>query len=152
MEKVNIEPFLVMGIEVRTTNENQKAAQDIVLLWQRFFGEQLLMQIPNRIDDTIYCLYTDYEGDHTQPYTTIIGCRVNSLESVPENMTARSFHGGSYIRMTVKGNLADNIVINQWYNIWNMDLDRAYTVDFEVFGNKAQDPTQTEVDIFIAVK
>jgi predicted transcriptional regulator YdeE len=33
-----------------------------------------------------------------------------------------------------------------------MDLDRSYTADFEIYGEKAQNPENAEVDIFIAVK
>ncbi len=33
-----------------------------------------------------------------------------------------------------------------------MDMDRAFTADFEVYGEKAQNPSDAEVDIFIAVK
>ena len=33
-----------------------------------------------------------------------------------------------------------------------MDLDRSYTADFEIYDEKAQNPENAEVDIFIAVK
>jgi predicted transcriptional regulator YdeE len=33
-----------------------------------------------------------------------------------------------------------------------MDLDREYSADFEVFGEKAQNPQHAEIDILIAVK
>jgi predicted transcriptional regulator YdeE len=39
MQRVKIEPFMSIGIDVRTTNEGQKAGQDIALLWQRFLSE-----------------------------------------------------------------------------------------------------------------
>ena len=37
----------IIGISVRTTNQNEQAMQDIGNLWQRFFSEQLLAKIPN---------------------------------------------------------------------------------------------------------
>ncbi|HAO28726.1 MAG TPA: AraC family transcriptional regulator, partial [Chryseobacterium indologenes] len=63
-----------------------------------------------------------------------------------------SFDGGDYIKFTTKGDLAKDLVINEWLKIWEMDMDRAFTADFEVYGEKAQNPSDAEVDIFIAVK
>lgn len=152
MNNVKVEPFKVIGIEVRTTNENEQAAKDIPVLWEKFMKENLLNNIPNKIDNTIYSIYTEYEKDHTKPYTTLLGCKVESLENIPEGMVGKSFDGGDYIRFTAKGNLAEGLVINEWLKIWNMDLGRTFTADFEIYGEKAQDPSDAEVDILIAVK
>lgn len=151
MEKVMVEPFYIIGLGVKTTNADGKGAQDIASLWQKFMYENILEKIPNKVDPTIYCVYTDYEGDYTQPYLTLLGCKVKSLDEVPEGLTAKSFDGGSYLKMTAKGDMSQGLVINQWTKIWNMDLDRAYTADFEVFGQKAQNPADAEIDFFIAV-
>ncbi len=151
MEKVTVEPFYIIGLSVKTTNAEGKGAQDIASLWQKFMYENILEKIPNKVDPTIYSIYTDYEGDYTQPYLTLLGCKVKSLDEVPEGLTAKSFDGGSYIKMTAKGDLSKGLVINQWTKIWNTDLDRAYTADFEVFGQKAQNPADAEIDFFIAV-
>lgn len=43
------------------------------------------------------------------------------------------------------------IVFEAWLEIWNLDIPRAYTADFEVYGEKTQNPADAEVDIFIAV-
>jgi len=63
----------IVGISVRTTNQNGQAMQDIGNLWQRFFSEQLLAKIPNKVSDAIYSIYTDYQKDYTEPYTCIVG-------------------------------------------------------------------------------
>ena len=76
MQTVIIEPFKIIGISIQTTNENNQASKDIAALWGRFMEENLLTKIPNKACSDIYSLYTSYEGDHTQPYTTILGCRV----------------------------------------------------------------------------
>nr|WP_255534858.1 effector binding domain-containing protein [Pedobacter sp. SYSU D00535] len=77
-----IEEFYVVGLSVRTTNENNQAARDIPELWSRFFSENVLAGIPNRSGDAVYSLYTEYELDFTKPYTCIIGCRVNSIADI----------------------------------------------------------------------
>lgn len=152
MNNVKIEPFKVIGIAVRTTNEDDQAAKDIPVLWEKFMQENVLENIPNKIDKTIYSIYTDYEKDHTKPYTTLLGCKVESLDHIPEGMIGKAFEGGDYIQFTAKGNLKEGLVINEWLKIWNMDLPRIFTADFERYGEKAQNPSDAEVDILIAVK
>ncbi|MGN7863379.1 GyrI-like domain-containing protein [Chryseobacterium sp. 22458] len=152
MNNMKVEPFKVIGIAVRTTNENNQAAKDIPLLWEKFIREEILTAIPNKVDTAVYSIYTDYEKDHTKPYTTILGCKVENLDHIPEGMVGKSFEGGNYIRFTPKGNLAEGLVINEWNKIWTMDLGRAFTADFEIYGEKAQNPSDAEVDILIAVK
>lgn len=152
MDKVRIEPFQVIGISVRTTNENGQAAKEIADLWDRFMNEKILEAIPNKTDSHVYSIYTDYEGDHTKPYTAILGCKVGSLEDIPDGMMGKSFEGGNYVKLSAKGNLMKGLIVNKWAEIWEMDLDRAFTTDFEVFGEKAQNPADAEIDFLIALK
>lgn len=151
MDKVSIAPFHIIGISVRTTNENNQAAVDIGGLWNWFMEEQVLAAIPNKIDHTVYSIYTDYESDHTRPYTTILGCKVSSLDTIPEGMVGHTVAGGDYLKFSPKGNLMEGLVINKWIEIWQMELGRAFTSDFEMYGEKAQNPADAEVDILIAV-
>ncbi|WES99425.1 GyrI-like domain-containing protein [Chryseobacterium arthrosphaerae] len=152
MNNMKVEPFKVIGIAVRTTNENNQAAKDIPALWEKFISEDILNAIPGKIDNAVYSIYTDYEKDHTKPYTTVLGCKVENLDHIPEGMVGKSFEGGNYIRFTPKGNLAEGLVINEWNKIWNMDLGRIFTADFEIYGEKAQNPSDAEIDILIAVE
>lgn len=152
MNNVKIEPFKVIGISVRTTNENGQAGKDIPVLWEKMISENIVNSIPNKIDNTIYSIYTDYEKDHTKPYTTVFGCKVENLDNIPEGMVGYSFDGGEYLKFVPKGDLSKGLVINEWLKIWEMGLNRTFTADFEVYGEKAQNPSDAEVDIFIAVK
>ncbi|UUW07274.1 GyrI-like domain-containing protein [Flavobacterium plurextorum] len=152
MNKVKIEPFKVIGISVKTTNENNQAAKDIADLWGKFMNDKILEAIPNKIDNTVYSIYTDYESDHTKPYSTILGCRVENLNNIPNGMIGKSFDGGNYVKLSAKGDLMKDLIINKWLEIWKMNLNRAFTADFEVFGEKAQNPSDAEIDFLIAVK
>ena len=147
MQKINI-----VGISTRTSNNNGEAARDIPALWGRFMSEGITKLIPKKIDETIYCLYTDYEKDHTAPYTTILGCAVRSLDEIPNGMIGKTIEVANYQQFTAKGNISEGIVFNEWVKIWNTDLNRAYTTDFEMYGAKAVNPENAEVDIFIALK
>jgi len=86
MKTGNLGAFNIIGIPVRTSNENGKSAQDIDALWEKFMSENIVGQIPNKISQNVYSVYTDYEGDYTQPYTTLLGCKVTSLEEIPKGM------------------------------------------------------------------
>jgi len=153
MQKVKIESFKIIGISVRTTNENDQGAKDIPALWGKFMNEQTLPAIPNRVDDTVYCLYAEYEGDETKPYTTILGCKVTSLDVIPEGMIGKAFDGGDYLKTTAKGDITQDLVIDKWSEIWQSKLDRSYSVDFEVYEqNRILNPLDAEVDFYIAVK
>ena len=146
-----LDSFMVIGISTRTTNENNQAATDIPALWQRFIGEQTMGKIPNKTGDSLYCIYTEYEKDHTRPYTTVLGCAVENLESIPDGMTGVTIGQANYEKFEAKGNLAEGAVFNEWTRIWNTDLKRAYTADFEVYDEKSADMANAVVDIFIAV-
>ena len=145
------EPFYIVGISVRTTNENQQAAKDIPALWQRFMSENIAEQIPNKLSNEVYAVYTDYESDYTKPYTTIIGCKVNEIGTISEGLVVKKIEAPKYKKYVAKGDLANNIVYNKWLEIWDEEINRAYTSDYEIYGAKASDSTNAEVEIFIGV-
>ncbi len=152
MEKTNIETFKIIGISVRTTNINGQGAKEIAELWGEFLSENILNKIPNKVNDTIYSLYTEYEGDHTKPYTAILGCKVNNLKEIPKGMKGKSVDGGNYVKTSAKGDLMKGLIVNHWSKIFEMELDRAFTTDFEVFGTKAQNPKDAEVEFYVSIK
>jgi len=147
-----IQKFNVIGISVRTTNENGQSGKDIPALWSQFMTEEIQSKIPNKVSENLFCIYTDYEKDHTKPYTTILGCKVESLDVVPENMIGKTIESANYKELIAKGNLSEGIVFNKWLEIWNSDLDRSFTADFEVYGEKTQNPEKAEVAIYIALQ
>jgi predicted transcriptional regulator YdeE len=151
MHTQKIGTFNVVGIAVRTTNENGQSAKDITALWQRFMSENIAGKIQHKTGNDIYCIYTDYEKDHTRPYTTILGCKVTSLNDIPTGMTGKTINEAVYTNHTVEGNILQGLIFDEWIKIWNSNLPRAFTSDFEVYGIKAQNPEDAVVDIFIAV-
>ena len=114
--------------------------------------EGIAGKIPNKSGNSIYCIYTEYEKDHTKPYTAILGCKVDNLDTIPNGMVGKIFNEANYAKRLAKGNILQGMVFNEWTKIWNADLERTFTADFEVYGEKAQNPENAEVDIFIAVK
>lgn len=151
-DQTSVARFYIAGIAVRTTNENGQATRDIPALWSRFFSDQVMAAIKDRMSDALYCVYTDYEGDFTKPYTTILGCRVKDLTQIPAGLTGKCIEGGTYTTFVAKGKLAEQIVYKEWSAIWNSDLPRSYVSDFEIYGEKANDPDAAEVPIFIGLR
>lgn len=151
MQQEQMEGFYLTGITVRTNNTSGAAAKDIPALWQRFFEEQISDKIPHKLDEAFYCVYTNYEGDYTQDYTTLLGCRTSSLEDIPEGMEGLTIATANYARFEAKGKMEDGFVFNKWTEIWQAGLERAYTADFEVyqFNGNAE---ELVVPIFIALQ
>ncbi|MCE7990532.1 MAG: AraC family transcriptional regulator [Roseivirga sp.] len=151
MQNVTIEPFHIIGIAIRTTNENNQAAEEIAGLWGRFLNDNILEAIPNKVDNTVYSLYTDYEGNHTQPYTAILGCSVISLDDIPQGMVGKSIDRGNYVKISAKGDLTKGLIVREWTKIWQLELNRAFTADFEVFDKNEKNPMDARVDFLVAV-
>lgn len=152
MDKQTLKSFYVIGIAVRTSNENGQAGKDIPALWNQFMSEKIMEKIPNKVDHTVYSIYTEYEADYTKPYTTVLGCKVSNLDTIPAGMKGIVISEGEYFRCTAKGNMMEGMVYNEWTKIWNSDIPRSYTTDFEVYGEKAQNPEYAEVDIFLSLQ
>lgn len=152
MTNTKKEELTVVGISTRTSNQNGKATKDIPGLWQKFMAENVSEKLSNKVDDTIYALYTDYEGDHTQPYTLTIGYSVSNLDNIPEDMTVKIVPEANYAKFLAKGDLTKDAVINKWMEIWNTNLNRSYTTDIEIYDDRAKDPTDGEAEILISVK
>lgn len=150
---VTINEFKIIGISVRTTNKDYQSAQDIGKLWQQFYMENLFEKIPNKLNSDIYSIYTDYKSDFTDEYTTIIGVQVSSLENIPAGLIGRQFPSDNFVKYTAKG-LMPEAVAKTWTTIWERDkeLNRKYTYDFEVYGEKSQNGENSEVEIYIASK
>lgn len=145
-----LDTFKIIGISVRTTNENGQAAIDIPALWNRFFTEGIPAKIAAKLSEDLYCVYTDYEKDHTKPYTTLLGYKVQSNAVVPDGLTEKTIGAQQYDVKPAKGKMAEGFVFKAWQEIWASDMPRAYTADFEIYGAKAPDPENAEIDIYIA--
>ncbi len=144
--------FKIIGISVRTTNKNNQSQQDLGKLWNKFFSENIIDKIPNKVSSNIITIYTDYKSDYTDDYTTIIGIPVSALDEIPNGLIGREFEAENFEKYTAKGEMP-NAIMNTWIDIWRRDKDlkRKYTYDFEVYGPKSQNGKDSEVEIYIAM-
>jgi predicted transcriptional regulator YdeE len=145
--------FKIIGISTRTTNKNNQSQQDLTNLWGQFYTHNIFDKIPNKVSDNILSIYTDYKSDFTDEYTTIIGVPVSTLDEIPTELIGREFSADNFQKIVAKGEMP-NAVVNVWLDIWKRDeeLDRKYSYDFEVYGQKSQNGENSEVEIYIAKK
>lgn len=144
--------FKIIGISTRTSNKNNQAQEDLGNLWGRFFAENILEKIPNKLSSEILAIYTDYKSDYTEEYTTIIGVPVTTLEEIPSGLIGREFPSDNFQKFTAKGEMP-KAVIDVWVTIWQRDqeLKRKYSYDFEVYGPNSQNGENSEVEIYLSV-
>jgi predicted transcriptional regulator YdeE len=131
-ENVELDEFLVIGISVRTMNQNGQSQKDIGELWGKFMGENIAAKIPDKTSNNIYCIYTDYESDFTGAYTTVLGCRVGSIINIPEGLIAKKILASEYRVYRSTGKLPYS-VLHTWKAIWDSDVKRKYLADFDVY-------------------
>lgn len=145
--------FKIIGVSVRTSNQNNQAATDLPKLWQQFFEAEVLENTPNKISNDVLSIYTDYESDFTGAYTTIIGVMVDTLDEVPQGLLGREFGPDKFDVFTAAGEMP-MAVVNTWNEIWqkDKDLNRKYNYDFEVYGAESQQGANSKVAIYISVK
>lgn len=145
--------FKIIGIATRTTNKDNKSQKDLEKLWGQFYAEKIVEKVSNKISNEIISIYTDYKSDYTEDYTTIIGVLVSSIDKVPNGLVGREFPSENFQKFIAKGEMP-NAVVKTWIEIWKKDkeLNRKYTYDFEVYGEKSQDRENSEVEIYIAVE
>ena len=143
-----LEEIKVIGIKARTSND--AASDEIPKLWQKFFTEGIKDKIPNKISSDILSLYTEYESDYTKPYTIIICCKVKDFSDVPEGMVSKIIPASKFAVFTAKGKMPDELV-KTWQHIWNSDLERTYTGDFDVYTEKYSSD-EPEAEVYVAIK
>lgn len=142
------EKFFI-GLELRTNNE--ECALAMPAHKDRFFKENILLKISNKINGNILALYTDYEGDETKPYSWILGCEVSSLEQVPEGLVGKVIPESNYAVFTTQGEFPQGLIA-AWQEIWKSNLSRTYTNDFEVYRSDFDPQQNPEVKVYIAIE
>lgn len=137
-----------IGLELRTNNEECSLAMPAHK--ERFFKENILAKIPNKINGNILALYTDYEGDHTKPYSWILGCEVSSLDKVPADLVGKEIPASKYAIFTTQGVFPQGLIA-AWQAVWKSNLPRSYTSDFEVYHSDFDPQTNPQVKVYIAI-
>lgn len=143
--------MIVVGIECRTSNAPNAGPNDIPKHWARFQQENIIDQIPNKVSNEVIALYCDYDGDYTQPYSFVLGCCTNILDDIPAGMVAKLVPAGSYAVFSSTGEYPKSL-INTWGKIWQTNLKRTYTGDYEIYKKEFNPANSKGLDVLIAVE
>lgn len=156
----NLPSIKLMGLTVRTNNASEmdpKTAK-IAPTVTTYFSEKWAERIPHRVAPfTTYSAYTQYESDMMGDYTYFIGEAVSSFDEVPEGFSTFEIPAQTYEVFTDGPGAMPNVCIQMWKHIWELSLGdlknkRSYVADFEIYDERAQDPNNTSLDIYIGVK
>lgn len=158
-EMINKSEIKLIGITVRTNNKNEMDPQTSKIgeLVGHYFGQNIAAQIPNHANPGVtLSVYTDYDSNEHADYTYFIGEEVSSFDNIPSNLEKITIPATKYAKFTTPVGKMPEVVINAWQEIWKMrssDLggDRAYIADYELYDQRAMDPANTSLDIYIGV-
>lgn len=143
-EVVNLEQKIVVGVSAMTENSDPEMGNVIGGLWEKLYGGGVNAVIKNKVNEYAIGLYSDYAGDR---YCVTAGNEVSRAEN-PE-LTVKTIPAGKYAKFSVHGHM-ERAVAEAWASIWQMDLDRSFTGDFEEYLNC--DFENCDIDIYVALR
>jgi len=153
-----VQSFTVVGITARTSNAKEMTPAGVIgKLWGRLMQENLLEKIPNRADENTVAVYTDYTSDKNGEYTFILGAKVSRDSEIPSGMVAKKIPAGKYAVFTSERGPASKVVPEIWQKINALPRsspggDRTYRSDFEVYDERARNPQDAVVDVYLGIR
>ncbi len=148
-EVVQLEEKKVVGLQIRTSNDDPNMGNKIGMTWEKFFAEGLYAQIPHKKNDKTIGLYTHYEFGVKGEYDVVVCCEVEDTENLPEKFNLATIPSGSYAKFIVRGHV-QKAVADFWTKFWTMDLDRKFSSDFEEYQG-GEDMENAEIHIYISL-
>lgn len=146
------QPIYVVGLSVRTSNENQQSFQDIPALWGKFMSQGITDKVKNKLNDNIYVVYTNFEHEgvnNSGMYTTYIGCAVAKDDVEQPDLVSTMVPAGEYRHFAVADNNPENVG-PEWQKIWAMPAAEkanwSFKAEYECYHANG------EIDIFIGLR
>ena len=152
------DPIVVAGFQIRTTNARELSGESqIRALWQRFFLDNLATQIPNRTNDSLYAVYSNYQSDENGEYDYLLGAPVTGVDHLPAGMTYAAIATGEYAIITTEKGPVVQVMQQAWRHIWTISAEelggkRAFLTDYEIYDHRATNPTNAQVEIHLGLK
>ena len=143
-EIVTLPEKIVVGVSATTSNNDPEMGKVIGGLWEKLYQGGVNAAIKNKVNESAIGLYSDYAADS---YCVTAGNEVSTAEN-PE-LTVKIIPAGKYAKFSVHGHM-ERAVAQAWGEIWQMDLPRSFTGDFEEYLNSNFE--NCDIDIYIALK
>ncbi len=154
---MQIPEIKLVGLSVRTSTKDQIDNNTIGNTVTKYFSDAIANQIENRtLPGKTYCVYTDYESNEYGAYTYFIGEEVTEIDTASNDLSTLIIPAQNYIKFTSESGAMPNVCISLWLKIWAMNKSefghgRAYIADFEVYDERAIDPQNTVLDIYVGI-
>lgn len=143
-EIVTLKEKIVVGVSATTSNNDPKMGEIIGGLWEKLYQGGVNAAIKNKVNEYAIGLYSDYKNDN---YCVMAGNEVSKVNN--EEFTVKIIPAGKYAKFSVHGHM-ERAVAEAWGEIWQVDLNRSFTGDFEEYLNSDFD--NADIDIYIALK
>lgn len=140
-------PILVIGIELKTSNK--EAFQTIPPFWQKFYQEEILKKIPNKVSKDVFAVYTKFENEgqnNEGVYSFIIGAQVKNLDDVPAGFVTTTMPASRRAVFSVEAGHPEKVG-EKWIKIWKRnDLKKTFISEYERYSESG------EIDIYVGIK
>ena len=126
-------------------------------LLARYQSENIAKQIPHKQHSGVtYSVYTNYNSNELGDYTYFVGEEVSMTYDIPKSLTLLTIPASQYQKFTTEPGKMPGVVIEAWQQIWAMTREelggvRNFVADFEIYDQKACDPSNAIVDIYIGI-
>ena len=150
----------LVGISVRTSLQNE--LNPVTAKITPTVGRYMMEDIPSKIrgrknPGIIHCCYHEYEDEYRAGYTFFIGEEVETFTNQEKGLSNLLIPAGHYTKFTTESGPMPLVIIGAWQKIWMMGEDnlggkRRYAVDFEIYDERAKDPQNTIVDIYLGLQ
>lgn len=147
-----VEPIDVIGVELRTTNDNCRAFEDIPPFWESFMKNNMVTKIPNKQSDDVYAIYTNFENqgkNNKGMYSLIIGCAVKTGTKNSEGFAKVKIPTGQYRIFPVPKSRPDKVG-EVWQDIWAIPDSEKKNWRFECEFERYH--PSGDIDIYIGLK
>jgi len=160
-ERVEFEGLTLIGLTVRTHNKNETNPETskIGAIAGSYWGNQIANGFKDRVNPGVtYAVYTEFESDETGEYTYFIGEEIKSPDKQDQSkFTPLVIPAGAYQKFTTEPGKMPDIVIASWQKILQMRQEelggqRKYLADFEIYDQRASNPNNSVIDIYIGIE
>ncbi len=141
---VQLEEKIIVGVSALTGNSDPDMREIIRGLWKELYQGGVSAIIKKKSNQYAIGLYSDYTSNQ---YCVTVGNEVSNAEN--PDLNVKIILAGKYAKFSVHGHM-EKAVAKAWGEIWQMNLDRSFTGDFEEY--LSDDRNDCDIDIYIAIK
>ncbi len=157
---VNLPEIKLVGLVARTNNKDELDASKAKIggVIADYFAGNIVDKTQNCLNkDQTFSVYSGYESDFNGDYDYLFGKQVASFGSDLDSLSTLTVPPQTYIKFTTSKGVMPGIVVEAWQKIWQMSDSelggvRSYIADFEIYDERAFDPQNAVVDIYIGIK